>query len=250
MASDHQRWLSDLSRTGAATRAALAAVDEAFDHLYETMRAARQSGCTVPHIVEVTGISKAQVDNAIARTGPVLDLPHSDIDLRTAAYRARTADAEYLAARGRRDILILRAGVSPDLQFKQIAEAVGIPRRVEWEIRTGRLGLDRKSPRQDAFEGAGVDGWRATENEALRQRRHGVRTGAYEVKTHGLHGYKLGCRCETCVAARKDVEGGRTEIKHGVYGYTLGCRCDECREAKTTYNRQWRQRRESGRKDQ
>ena len=61
----------------------------------------------------------------------------------------------------------------------------------------------------------------------------------FEQKHGTLYSYnKLGCRCEECKLAKKNIRI-RTPIKqHGTkWGYDKGCRCDECREAKASYRR-------------
>lgn len=243
---NQQEWLQSLRRAGAAVKAASAAVDAAFTQLEATVRAARRAGRTVAHLVTVTGLSKARVDEAIAADpGPAQgeQLPHSDTDLRIAAYTASAAVAEHLAARNRRDALLLQAGAASGLSYKEIAVAAGTTRRYEWQVRTGRAGVDRKTSRQDVFEGAGMEAHRATENASLRRRRQAVQTGVAEPATHGLHGYQLGCRCEVCLEARRAVQEGAVEVRHGLYGYRSGCRCEVCRSAHAGYHREWRRRR-------
>ncbi|MFI2667563.1 hypothetical protein [Micromonospora carbonacea] len=217
------------------------ASDEAFAHLDATLRAARQAGRTVAHLVTVTGLSKARIDEAIAAED-CEDMPSSDTDLRIAAYTAAAADADYLACRGRRDALMLQAGMA-GLPYTAIAVAAGTSRRYEWQLRTGRLDIDRRSPRQSVFEGAGMEAYRATENARLRERRKAVEAGAVVQITHGLYGYRHGCRCDVCVEARRGVREGVVAVSHGLDGYRHGCRCEVCKARHASYHREWRRRR-------
>ncbi|MFG1846789.1 hypothetical protein [Micromonospora carbonacea] len=237
-------WLRRLRRAGTAVTAASAASDEAFAHLDATVRAARQAGRTVAHLVTVTGLSKARIDEAIAAGGPEDDLPSSDTALRIAAYTAAAADANYLACRGRRDALMLQAGME-GLTYSAIAAAAGTSRRYEWQLRTGRLDIDRRSPRQSVFEGAGMEAYRATENARLRSRRQAVEAGLPVQITHGLYGYRHGCRCDVCVEARRGVQAGDVAVSHGLDGYRHGCRCEVCTAKNASYHRDWRRRRSS-----
>lgn len=74
--------------------------------------------------------------------------------------------------------------------------------------------------------------------------------------THGVSGYRHGCRCEECRAAvrvahkkwRDKVAGGPIPDKvHGTgNGYKVyGCRCDECRGFQATYSRSLRARKKT-----
>lgn len=76
----------------------------------------------------------------------------------------------------------------------------------------------------------------------LRGRRLAAKEGADVTRAHGLHGYRLGCRCDICVAAHRGVQEGTVEVKHGLDGYRHGCRCEVCGEAHAGYHRQWRRR--------
>lgn len=246
-------WRRRLRRAGVAVAAASATSDAAFAHLDETIRAARRAGRTVADLVTVTGLSKARVDEAVAgaaddgqdaaATPPPAAPLHADADLRIAAYTAAAAVADFLAARARRDALMLQAGLASGLRFAEIAAAAGTSRRYEWQLRTGRLSTDRRSPRQDVFEGAGIEAYRATENATLRARRQAAKAGANVTRAHGLQGYRLGCRCDICVAAHRGVQEGSLEVRHGLTGYRDGCRCEVCREGHAAYHRDWRRRR-------
>ncbi|WP_229401902.1 hypothetical protein [Micromonospora okii] len=239
-----EEWLAQLRRASLAVTAATSASDAAFAGLDAAIRAARQAGRTVTHLVNVSGLSKARVDEAIAAVGAGgEEVPGSDTDLRVAAYTAAAADADYLARRARRDALMLQAGLMSGLRFTEIASAAGVSRRYEWQLRTGRLDVDRRSARQDVFGGAGMEAYRATENATLRERRRAVRAGADVRIKHGRHGYRHGCRCEVCVAARRAVQEGAVEVSHGLTGYRDGCRCEVCAPAPARYHREWRRRR-------
>lgn len=65
------------------------------------------------------------------------------------------------------------------------------------------------------------------------------------IKTHGVAGYKKGCRCDKCRAAKRArnkeehkkrllaAEADGASFEHGYGGFThRGCRCDICRTAK------------------
>jgi hypothetical protein len=240
-------WPRRLRGAGWAVKAAVAAVDEAFAHLDGTIRAAHRAGMTLPEIIVVTSLSKAKVDEAAYATGAeTVDLPHgTDTSLRIATYTAAAAVADLLAVRARRDALVLEAGVASGLPFSQIAATAGASRRYEWQLRTGRLSVDRRSKRQDVFEGAGLGGYRAAENARLRDRRARAKEGADVTEAHGLHGYRLGCRCDLCVAARRGVQDGTVPIRHGLDGYRHGCRCEVCCDKHAGYHRQWRRRRKT-----
>ncbi|TDC63867.1 hypothetical protein E1258_09480 [Micromonospora sp. KC207] len=237
-------WLRRLRGAGAAVTAASAASDEAFARFDATIRAARHAGRTVAHLVTVTGLSKARIDEAIA-AGNREDMPSSDTDLRVAAYTAAAADADYLARRARRDALTLQAGLTSGLRYGEIAKAAGVSRRYEWQLRTGLLDIGRRSPRQDVFEGAGMEAYRATENARLRSRRQAVEAGLPVQITHGLYGYRHGCRCDVCVEARRGVQAGDVAVSHGLDGYRHGCRCEVCTAKNASYHRDWRRRRSS-----
>lgn len=137
---------------------------------------ARRAGRTAPELVDITGLSKARVDEAIAGQGDTTALEYGDASLRIAAYEAAGAVAAYLACRARRDALMLEAGAS-GLGFGEVARLAGTSRRYEWQLRSGQLSPDRRSPRQDVFEGAGMDAYRAAENLRLRRRRVPEQTG-------------------------------------------------------------------------
>lgn len=168
-------WRAELHRAGAAVHAANAASDSAFARLDAMIRAARRAGRTGAELMELSGLSKARVDEAIAGDGDAVELKHGVTDVRIAAYAAAAEVAGWLAARGRRDALMLEAGVASPLRYSEIAKAAGTSRRYEWELRTGKVGLDRRSPRQDVFEGAGIAAYRDTENARLRRRYHDER---------------------------------------------------------------------------
>jgi hypothetical protein len=68
-------------------------------------------------------------------------------------------------------------------------------------------------------------------------------------RTHGtLSGYTIGCRCDTCRAAKPNRRNGLERTprpdQHGtVRQYaTRGCRCDECRAANAASVRKYRAR--------
>jgi hypothetical protein len=68
------------------------------------------------------------------------------------------------------------------------------------------------------------------------------------VEKHGGSGYRKGCRCDVCRAAKRVYEqkarqkrmaalaAGEANFDHGYEGYTRwGCRCQVCKEAKADY---------------
>lgn len=237
---DQEEWLRRLRAGGSAVAVAQSGSDAAFGRLDATIRAGYQAGRTRAELVTVSGLSIARVDEALTGTGPGGEEPYTDTWLRVAAYTAAASIAEWLAARGRRDALMLEAGIASGLSYQAIAQAAGTSRRYEWELRTGRLSVDRRSARQDVFEGSGIVRYRDTENERLRSKRAALKAGNDVAITHGLHGYRHGCRCDVCLAARRAVQAGTLETSHGLGGYRHGCRCGTCRTAHAEYHRKWR----------
>jgi hypothetical protein len=69
--------------------------------------------------------------------------------------------------------------------------------------------------------------------------------------SHGITGYRNGCRCEECRAASRDTQrryraglgpGATTPglRVHGLNGYLRHkCRCEVCRAANTKHHRGW-----------
>ena len=61
---------------------------------------------------------------------------------------------------------------------------------------------------------------------------------------HGARQYRLGCRCEVCVADNyakqatwRRQQRGKTPKTHGLNGYNIyGCRCGVCKTANAAVN--------------
>jgi hypothetical protein len=75
--------------------------------------------------------------------------------------------------------------------------------------------------------------------------------------THGISGYRKGCRCDVCKTANyqaqkqwRDNITSMPESAHGtVNGYKIyGCRCDDCKAANSEANDRRRRRKERLRK--
>lgn len=103
---------------------------------------------------------------------------------------------------------------------------------------------------EDAKRRAERDVWDIYEDENRRQ-LEALRGPARKPITHGVSGYRRGCRCDDCRTAIREYQReykarkpkaprvskakgreGRTvkEWMHGTHtGYSYGCRCDECK---------------------
>lgn len=71
---------------------------------------------------------------------------------------------------------------------------------------------------------------------------------APRIRKHSLYGYRQGCRCDICRAAKREdgqrqrrkrikaIEDGSAVFAHGLTGYTSwGCRCEVCKAAKADH---------------
>lgn len=168
-------WLNEIRVAAIAVAVSQADSDQAFDRLYQTVRAARRAGRTVPHIMDITGLSHHQITLELAKPDPTPDLPCGDDDLRIAAMSAAAADTGFIAARGRRDVLLLRASIESELTSSQMSATAGVSRHYEWELRAGRMPIVRNSPRGRVFQGMNVIAWRAASTGKTRARRRAIR---------------------------------------------------------------------------
>jgi hypothetical protein len=76
---------------------------------------------------------------------------------------------------------------------------------------------------------------RAQNREPLEFAPNGTR-----ILTHNASGYRRGCRCDACTAAKTQANRDRDSsadqiLTHNIGGYARGCRCDICKAAKTEY---------------
>lgn len=86
-----------------------------------------------------------------------------------------------------------------------------------------------------------------------RQRVKANRETPFEQIPHGTNGYtNYACRCQTCrdanAAAQRDLVARWREngpVSHGVAGYRSGCRCETCKTAKSVQAAAYRARRKA-----
>lgn len=86
-----------------------------------------------------------------------------------------------------------------------------------------------------------------------RQRVANNRRTPFELIPHGSNGYtNYACRCQACrdanAAAQRQLVARWREngpVSHGVAGYRSGCRCDTCKTAKSVQAAAYRARKKA-----